>query len=95
MPKGYIIARVDITDLDAYSQYAPAATEAIKRHGGRPLVRGGRREALEGEARARNVVIEFDSYEAARTYYYSSEYQAAKAKRAGAAVTEFVLVEGV
>jgi uncharacterized protein (DUF1330 family) len=95
MPKGYIIARVDITDLDAYSQYAPAATEAIKRHGGRPLVRGGRHEALEGEARARNVVIEFDSYEAARTYYYSSEYQAAKAKRAGAAVTEFVLVEGV
>jgi uncharacterized protein (DUF1330 family) len=95
MPKGYIIARVDITDPDAYSHYAPAATEAIKKHGGKPLVRGCRHEALEGEARARNVIIEFESFEAARAYYYSPEYQAAKAKRAGAAVTEFVLVEGV
>jgi uncharacterized protein (DUF1330 family) len=95
MPKGYVIARVDVTNPDAYAQYAPAATEAIKKHGGKPLARGGRHEALEGEARGRNVVIEFESYEAARTYYYSAEYQAAKAKRAGAAIAEFVLVEGV
>ena len=37
----------------------------------------------------------FESFEAARAYYFSAEYQAAKAKRAGAAVAEFVLVEGV
>jgi uncharacterized protein (DUF1330 family) len=95
MPKGYVIARVDLTNPEAYAQYAPAATEAIKKHGGTPLARGGRYEALEGQARARNVIIEFDSFEAARNYYFSAEYQAAKAKREGAAVTEFVLVEGV
>ena len=54
----------------------------------------GRYEALEGEARARNVVIEFESFEQAKRYYHSPEYQAAKAKRAGAAVGEFVAVEG-
>jgi uncharacterized protein (DUF1330 family) len=95
MPKGYVIARVDITHPDAYALYAADASEAIKKHGGKALVRGGRHEALEGQARARNVIIEFESYDAARSYYFSTEYQAAKAKRAGAAVTEFVLVEGV
>lgn len=95
MSKGYVIARVDVTDPEAYAVYAAAASEAIRLHGGRPLVRGGRYEALEGQARARNVVLEFESVEAARKYYYSAEYQAAKAKREGAATAEFVLVEGV
>jgi uncharacterized protein (DUF1330 family) len=95
MPKGYTIVRVDITDPEAYARYAKLAGEAIKAHGGRPLVRGGRFEAVEGVARARNVVIEFDSFEAARAYYFSQEYQKAKALREGAAVVEFVLVEGV
>ena len=35
-----------------------------------------------------------DSYEAARAYYHSAEYQAAKALREGAADMEMVLVEG-
>ena len=94
MPKGYVISRVDILDPDAYARYAAAATKAIAAHGGRPLARGGRHEALEGEARARNVVLEFESYDAARAYFYSTEYQAARALREGAARMEMVLVEG-
>jgi uncharacterized protein (DUF1330 family) len=94
MPKGYVIARVTVTDPQAYAEYARGATAAIARYNGRPLVRGGAYEALEGEARTRNVVIEFDSVEQARRYYHSPEYQAAKAKRDGACVAEFVLVEG-
>ncbi len=94
MPKGYVIARVDIHDREAYARYAEAASRAIAAHGGRPLARGGRYEALEGNARARNVVLEFDSYDAARAYYHSAEYQAAKALREGAADMEMVLVEG-
>jgi len=95
MPKGYVISRVDVTDPDAYSRYAAAATKAIAAHGGRPLARGGRHEALEGKARARNVILEFDSYDAARAYFHSAEYQAARAMRKGAAEIEMVLVEGV
>jgi len=95
MPKGYIISRVDVVDSEAYARYAAAATKAIGDHGGRPLARGGRWEALEGPARARNVVLEFEDYEAARRYYHSQQYQAAKALRAGAAQIEMVLVEGV
>lgn len=95
MPKAYIVARVDISDPEAYARYAAGATEAQKMYGARVLARGGRYEALEGSARARNVVIEFDSLEAARAYYFSNEYQAAKKQRDGAAQMEMVLVEGV
>jgi len=95
MPKGYTIVRVDVTDPEAYASYAKLATEAIKKHGGRPLVRGGRFEAVEGAARARNVVVEFESFEAARAFYFSQEYQHAKTLREGAAAVEFLLVEGV
>ena len=95
MPKGYVITRSDVTNPEAYARYAAEATKAIAAHGGRPLVRGGRYEALEGKARARNVVVEFDSYDAARAYYHSAQYQAAKALREGAAEMEIVLVEGV
>jgi uncharacterized protein (DUF1330 family) len=94
MPKGYIISRVDIKDPEAYAKYREASTKAIAAHGGKPLARGGRYEELEGKARARNVVLEFESFEAAKTYYYSPEYQAAKAFREGAADMEIVLVEG-
>jgi uncharacterized protein (DUF1330 family) len=95
MPKAYVVARVTVTDPQAYAEYAKDATEAIRKYGGRPLARGGAYEALEGEARARNVILEFESVEQAKRYYFSPEYQAAKEKRAGAAVAEFVVVEGV
>jgi len=94
MPKGYVVTRVDIKDPEAYGRYSAAATKAIVAHGGRVLARGGRCEALEGRARARNVVLEFDSYAAAWAWRHSAEYQAARALRKGAAEMEMVLVEG-
>jgi len=94
MPKGYVISRVDILDPEAYARYAAAATKAIADHGGRPLARGGKYEALEGPARARNVILEFESFEAAHAYYHSAQYQSARALRDGAAHMEMVLVEG-
>ncbi len=95
MPKGYCIVRVDVHNPEAYALYAKEATEAIKKHGGRPLVRGGAYETMEGQARARNVVLEFDSVEAARAFYLSEDYQRAKKKREHAATVDYIIVEGV
>jgi uncharacterized protein (DUF1330 family) len=50
---------------------------------------------MEGRGRARNVVIEFPSLQAARDCYNSPEYQAAKAIRQKHADAEMVLVEGI
>ncbi len=94
MPKGYVIARANVNNQAAWAEYAAKAGEAIKKYGGTPLVRGGRCETIEGEGRARNVVIEFASYDAALTYARSPEYTAAKKLRQGAGVIDFVVVEG-
>jgi uncharacterized protein (DUF1330 family) len=94
MPKGYIIARVEVTDEAAYGRYARAATPVIGRYGGRVPARGGLCKVLEGQGRPRNVVIEFDSLELAERYYHSPEYTGARALRQGAAVADFVAVEG-
>ncbi len=94
MPKGYIVARIVVSDPDKYAEYVKGASEAIRKYGGRPLVRGGQVAQLEGEARPRNVVIEFESFEQAQAYYNSPEYQAAKAKREGAGIADIVAVEG-
>ena len=95
MSKGYVIARVTVTDPEKYQEYAELASAAIAEFGGRPLARGGRSEALEGEARPRNVILEFKDYETARAYYYSETYQAAKRARINAGIAELVLVEGM
>jgi uncharacterized protein (DUF1330 family) len=95
MPKGYCIVRVDVHNPEAYALYAKDATEAIKKHGGRPLARGGAYEIMEGQARARNVVIEFDTVDAARAFYLSEDYQRAKKKREYAATVDYIILEGV
>lgn len=96
MPKAYWIARVDVTDPDAYAGYMALGPAALVAGGGRLLARGGRAVALEGPApRQRNVVIEFDSMEAALACHASPAYRAAREKRAGAAEVEIVIVEGL
>ena len=95
MPRGYVISRVDMANPDAYARHAAAATKAIADHGGKQLACGGRSEALEGKARARDVVLEFESYDAARRYFHSEQYQAARTLREGAAEIEMAPVEGV
>ena len=94
MAKGYWIGRVDVSNPEAYQNYVRANAVPFAAFGARFLVRGGTFRTAEGEARARNVVIEFPSYEAAVACWDSPEYQAAKAKREGACIAEFVLVEG-
>jgi len=94
MPKAYIISRVNVHDAEAYGRYTALASVAMQKYGARVLARGGRCEALEGEARPRNVVLEFDDYATAKAYFASPEYQAARAQRIGAADFEMTLVEG-
>ncbi len=95
MPKGYVIARVTVSDPDAYKRYAELARVAMEQFGARILARGGRYEALEGDARPRNVILEFDSFETAVSYWKSQAYQSARSHRLGAAEIELCAVEGV
>lgn len=93
--KAYWIAHVTVTDPEAYTGYQALAPAAFAAHGARFLARGGAHEVLEGPVLDRHVVIEFPSLAAARACYHSPEYQAAKARRDGAAMAHVVIVEGL
>lgn len=91
----YLIARVEVTDWDRYREYTKATPEAIARYGGKFIVRGGEVVALEGEPENRRlVVIEFPTLERAMEFFHSPEYTRVKALRAGAAVGQFLVVDG-
>jgi uncharacterized protein (DUF1330 family) len=92
--KGYWIGHVDITDPGGYKAYTSAILAPFGKFGGRFLVRGGRREVVEGKVRGRTVVLEFPSYQAARDCYRSPEYQAAAALRKGNAEVDLIVIEG-
>ncbi|GGC92887.1 DUF1330 domain-containing protein [Chelatococcus reniformis] len=95
MAKGYWIGRVDVNDPEGYKAYVAANAEAFAKYGARFLVRGGAFAAVEGEARARNVVIEFPSHEAALACWHSPEYQRAKAFREPpVGLADIIVIEG-
>lgn len=87
------IARVRVTDDEAYGRYAAAATDVIAAHGGKFIARGGRYLQLEGPDRPRNVVARFPDMEAAETCYRSDAYQEALTDAKNAAERELYIVE--
>jgi uncharacterized protein (DUF1330 family) len=95
MPKGYIIARSIVTDPEKWAQYAAKTKAALDKFEGKPIARGGKSETIEGEGTARNVILEFPSYEHAKGYATSPEYAEAKALRQGAGTMHMTIVEGV
>lgn len=95
MPKGYIIANVTVNDPEAYKAYVEGNTPILQgRHNATYLVRGGRSQVLEGEAKERHVVIEFPSYEAALAAYNDPDYQEIAEIRRQHSDGVIVVVEG-
>jgi len=95
MTKAYWIARVDVRDAERYKDYVATAKPAFERYGAKFIARGGAFTELEGQACARNVIIEFPSMQHAVDCYNSEEYQAAAKIRQEVADAEMVVVEGI
>jgi uncharacterized protein (DUF1330 family) len=92
----YVICDITVNDPAAYETYKQLAAQSVEQHGGRYLTRGGKRETLEGQWEpARVVVLEFPDAHAAKRWYESGEYQAAREARRDAAISSIVLVEGL
>lgn len=92
--RGNWVARVDVHDTEAYRAYVAAAAPVFAAYGARFLVRGGASEGMEGESRARNVVIEFPSHQAALDRYRSDGYQRARALRAPVSAADIIVIDG-
>ena len=92
----YVIIDVDVKDQEQYAKYMKAGAPTILAHGGKPLVRGGKTQVLEGAWQPkRMIVLEFKTVEEANTWWNSSDYQEAKKLRERAARANVVCVEGI
>jgi uncharacterized protein (DUF1330 family) len=93
VPKGYVILTEDIKDPAGMTVYSKLAMKAM---GGATVLSVDQKpEVLEGAWHgSQTVVLEFESVEAARDWYYSDAYQAAAKVRQGAAECNAVIVSG-
>ena len=91
----YTMAHIDVHDAEEYAQYAELAGPAVAKYGGKFLARGGETVVMEGQARARNVIIEWPDMDTAKAFYQSPEYQRALAHGLPAADRDYLFVEGV
>ena len=95
--KGYVVTVYKvIKDENVLKTYAVKAREAIEKHKGQFLVRGGNQIEVEGGLFERTVLVEFESFTAAKNCYESDAYQATYTNHVtGSAIRYVVLVEGV
>jgi uncharacterized protein (DUF1330 family) len=91
----YLVATGTVKNPEAYQEYRVLAAAAIDQYGGRFIARGGKSEVLEGSFPGpRVVIVEFPSFDRAKEFFDSPEYQAARQKRLAVADLNLVIVEG-
>lgn len=93
-PKGYWIARVDVSNEEAYARYRELNAIAFKKYDGRFIVRGPAGKVAKGTPRKHNVVLEFKDYETALACYASPEYTAARVFLDQVGEIDLVIVPG-
>jgi len=94
-PPAYVIAEIQVTDPATMQKYGEKMPETLAPFSHHYLVRGGKPQALEGEAPKNIVMIGFDNVEKAREWYDSPAYQAIKPIRQSAAKVRMFIAEGV
>ena len=93
--KGYLIAQINVNNLENYKEYLKNVTPIANRYGGNYIVRAGNFEIMEGNwDYKRNVVIEFPSLEKAKEFYNCPEYQPIKKIRLDNAENNLIIIEG-
>ena len=92
----YIIADLDITDLEGFREYQQRVGATIEQYGGKYLVRGEFAETIEGDCHThRMVMLEFESVEQAKRWFNSEEYVAIAGIRHRTTKTQAILVQGI
>jgi uncharacterized protein (DUF1330 family) len=95
MPKGYLVANIRVNDQDVFKNFSQTALPIIEKYGGKILARGPHADRHEGNADGIVTMLEFESKEAAEKFYFSDDYQAAKAIRDTGCDTDLMIIEGM
>jgi uncharacterized protein (DUF1330 family) len=92
----YIIVEIDILDPIGYEDYKNLAGATVEKYGGKYIVRGGKAQVLEGDWKAKRIVVlEFDSGRRAKEWLNCEEYREPRKMRHRTARTNMILVEGM
>ena len=93
--KGYVVCVYEnIQDQEVLKNYAIKAKDAVEKYKGSFLVRGGKKITTEGKEFIRTVVIEFNSFEIAKNFFYSTEYQDAHSILGNTVIRNHQIIEG-
>ena len=95
MPKGYLVANIRVNDQDVFKNFSQTALPIIEKYGGKILARGPHADRHEGNVDGIVTMLEFESKEAAEKFYFSDDYQAAKAIRDKGCDTDLMIIEGM
>ena len=95
MSKGYLMANLRVDDPEIFKEFSSIALPLIKEYGGKLLARGPHADRHEGTVSGVVTLIEFDSKAAAEKFYFSDDYQAAKAIRDKGVDTDLMIIEGM
>jgi uncharacterized protein (DUF1330 family) len=91
----YGVALVTINDPAKYQEYQKLAGPAATKYGGKVVAKGVVESVIEGKGpHQRVMVVEFATVEAAKAFYASPEYVAAREKRIGASDFNMLIVDG-
>ena len=95
MPKGYLVANIRVRDTEKFQKFSGMAGPVIQKFGGRILAKGPGADRHEGNLVGVVMMIEFESKSQAENFYFSDEYQAAKAIRDECSDTDLMIIEGM
>ena len=97
MKKGYwVVAYRSISDASAHKAYGALAVPAVQSFGGRFLtMSASQRQVHKDGLQQPTVLIEFDSFDIARSAHESAAYKKALQALGSGAERDFRIVEGV
>ncbi len=96
MNKGFIVCVYEKIENDQLlKDYASEAKKAVEKYNGKFLIRGGEKIRTEGKEFLRTVVIEFPSFEIAKNFFYSKEYQTAHAILKDTVIRNHQIIKGI
>jgi uncharacterized protein (DUF1330 family) len=93
MPKGYIVVTEDIKDPEGIKAYMAEAAKSFSPEI-KILAMDPNAEYAEGDVKGQVVLMEFESLEAAKAWYYSDGYQKAVPLRQAAADCNTAIFSG-
>jgi uncharacterized protein (DUF1330 family) len=94
-PKAYVVNEIQVTDPVKYKTYADQVPATLAPFGGHFIVRAGKSESFGGdEVRGRLVIVEFPSFEKAKAWHESAEYQRILMLRNESSTSRVYVIEG-